>query len=354
MKYLLAILRNENEEDHQGWIKACMAARQKVDYVIVDLTRNDWLQNIRQCKADYFLTRPPGLTAPFKQLYDERLYVINQILNLSIYPTYEELIIYENKRLLSYWLEANKIPHPETNIFYFEDEARVFIKNASYPLVAKVNIGASGSGVKIINSVLEAEEYIEQVFYGRGAPKRWGPNFEQGELIKRGLNYIIHPQEIKTKIRIYLKKKADIQKDFVILQSYIPHTFEWRGVRIGDSYFAHKKIVKEKKASGSLIKAYENPPTSLLDFLRTVTDLRGFISQAVDMFEVSKDKYLINEMQCFFGQSDPYQMLVDGKPGRYIFKDKTWIIEEGDFNTNESYDLRLSHVLNILENKYNK
>ena len=39
-----------------------------------------------------------------------------------------------------------------------------------------------------------------------------------------------------------------------------------------------------------------------------------FRSIALDVFEPSKGKYLINEAQCIFGQSDPYQMLVDENP----------------------------------------
>lgn len=47
-------------------------------------------------------------------------------------------------------------------------------------------------------------------------------------------------------------------------------------------------------------------------------DKFNFTSQAIDVFETG-DQLLINEMQCIFGQSDPYQMLIDGEPGRYTF-----------------------------------
>jgi hypothetical protein len=38
-------------------------------------------------------------------------------------------------------------------------------------------------------------------------------------------------------------------------------------------------------------------------------------------------------------------MLVDGKPGRYIWINNTWVFEEGDFNQNESYNLRVEHII---------
>ena len=50
-------------------------------------------------------------------------------------------------------------------------------------------------------------------------------------------------------------------------------------------------------------------------------------------------------MQCIFGQSDDYQMMVDNQIGRYVFKENNWVFEKGNFNMNESYDLRLSSAI---------
>ena len=43
-------------------------------------------------------------------------------------------------------------------------------------------------------------------------------------------------------------------------------------------------------------------------------------------------------------------MIIDGKPGRYILKNSKWIFEEGNFNKNNSYNLRLENVINLLQN----
>jgi hypothetical protein len=101
------------------------------------------------------------------------------------------------------------------------------------------------------------------------------------------------------------------------------------------------------KASGSLEKKYDNPPLKLLEFVKEITDCFQFFSQSVDIFETSDGRYLINEMQCIFGQSDPYQMLVDGIPGRYVFADGQWVFEAGDFNTHESFDLRVQTAIDL-------
>lgn len=342
------ILKNELDNDHFLWEKACLEFKEKIDYRIVDLTKNLWLEEIQKEPFDILLAKPGNLTSYFKQLYDERIYILSEILKYKVLPSLTEILIYENKRFLSFWLKANNIPHPETAIFYFKNEAFAFVKSASFPIVAKTNIGASGSGVKILKNKNEALKYIDEAFNISGAPKRWGPNLEKGSLIKRGLHYVFHVKEIRQKLTVYKNRKQDIQNNFVLFQKYIAHEFEWRVVKIGVSYFAHKKLKHGEKASGSLLKGYDNPPLELFDFVKTICDEFNFNSVSIDIFEPSTGKYLINEIQCIFGQSDPHQMLVENIPGRYIYKNENWLFEKGEFNRNESYNLRLKYIINDL------
>lgn len=351
MSLHLAILKNESDKDHLPWVEALNESSTELTWSIIDLTRNDWLDNLHKEHYDFFLARAPGLTSLFKQLYDERIYIISKVLRYPVFPSYEEIAIYENKRMLAYFLQAKKIPHPKTNVFYYLEEALGYISNTPLPIVAKTNIGASGSGVKIISSLEEGIKYIHEAFGNQGIKQRWGPNLKTGNYLRRAFFYLKNPGEISGKLDVYRTKKSDRQIDFVIFQEYCPHKFEWRVVRIGDSFFAHKKIASQNKASGSLIKEYSNPPPSLLDFVKEITDKHQFYSQAIDLFEIKPDVYLVNEMQCFFGQSDPHQMLVENKPGRYIKMKKDWHFEAGAFNKNQSYSLRLEYVIEKLRNK---
>jgi len=338
------ILANEDPHDHLAWIDACEEFANSVCYRVVNLTFNNWLEEIQKQTFDVLLAKPGGVTAPYKQLYDERVFILAVILGYTIFPSPLEIFIYENKRFLSYWLKANAILHPETWVFYEKTEAIHFISNIFYPVVAKTNIGASGSGVKIIRNRTEALKYIKATFSGKGTPQRTGPNFKKGGILQRGLHYVLHPSDISKKYNIYQTRSSNVQKGFVIFQEYIPHEFEWRVVRIGDSFFAHKKLKSGSKASGTLLKQYDNPLLGILDFVKSITDKYKFFSQAVDIFESDRG-YLINEMQCIFGQSDAYQMLVDGVPGRYRYLNNKWIFEEGDFARNKCYSLRLEFIL---------
>lgn len=351
-KIKVIILGNETTTDSEGWVLACEARKSDIEYSLIDLTADFWLDKIMSQSFDILLAKPTGLSSLFKQLYDERIYILSKVLHYPIFPSAEEIFLYENKRFLSYWLKANKFPHPETHVFYRKDEALKYLTNSSYPLVAKTNLGASGSGVTFLNDKLIAQKYLFAAFSKRGASKRWGPNLIKGNLIKRGLHYLIEPRDISKKLTIYQTRKRDIQRGFIIIQEYIPHEYEWRVVRIGDSYFAHKKLKIRGKASGSLLKGYTDPPLSILDFVKNITDKFNLFSQAIDIFELCPESYLINEMQCIFGQSDPFQMLVNQKPGRYFHDDSKWIFEEGDFNSNQCFDLRLDYVIKrVLDKK---
>lgn len=347
-KLRFAILQNEMADDHVRWEKACAEFTGQIDWEVVDITRADWLDRIRRGHFDGIMAAPPGWTTPFRILYDERINILNTVCKIPLYPCLEEILIYENKKNLSYWLAANDIPHPKTWVFYYETEAVEFLNNATLPIVAKTSIGGGGSGVHILKTRQEAIEYVKNTFSGRGASMQVGPKWRKKGFVGRVIKKLLNPQELRNKLQQYKFQYTEVQRDFVILQEYIPHDFEWRCVRIGDSFFAHKKLKLGDKASGSLLKGYENPPLQLFDFVKKVTDRRHFLSQSVDLFETADGRYLVNEMQCIFGQSDPYQMLVDGQPGRYRQIGGQWVFEPGDFNRVESFVLRVEHFIDIL------
>lgn len=341
----VVILANEIHDNHNIWIKACKDVP-GINYRVVDLLRNNWLEEIQKEPFDFLLAKPGAFFAHYKQLYDERVLILHKCLGYKVFPSVEEISLYENKRLLSFWLKANKLPHPKTDVFYELSEALDFIDNTTFPIVGKVNIGASGSGVTIIKNKKEAKEYLIRAFSEKGVPQRIGPNIEKGNLLIRAGRLMLKPKKLIEKVLLYRRKARNTQQNFILFQEYIPHNYEWRAVRIGDSFFAHKKIVKGEKASGSLIKGYDTPPDLLLNFIKEITDRYNFKSVAIDLFEY-EDKFLINEIQCIFGQSDPYQMLIDGKPGRFIYLNDEWVFEEGDFNKNESFNLRLEYLISL-------
>jgi glutathione synthase/RimK-type ligase-like ATP-grasp enzyme len=341
----IAILRNEDPDSSHKWQLAC--EKLKLSYLVIDLTSSDWLSQVQNESFDFFLLKPPGLLSHFKNLYDERIYIITKILKKTTFPSYEECFVYENKKLLSYYLEANAIPHPRTKIFYSKKEAVGYTKETAYPIVAKTSIGASGSGVQIIRNVNQAKKYIGKAFSRKGIKRRFGPNRVTGSPIKWLSKAIKAPDYLLKKIKEYLTIYKHGETDFVIFQEFIPHEFEWRAVRIGNSYFAHKKIKFGDKASGSKGIEYCTPPETILNFTRELCEKYDFQFMAVDLFEDDKGGYLVNEMQTIFGHVQDFILSIDGTPGRYLYINNSWVFEPGDFNTNESFDLRLQTALEL-------
>lgn len=343
-----AILKNEFDDNHIYWEKACIKLNQ--DFNIIDLTRADWLQKINEVRYDGFLTCPSGRESLYKNLYDERIYIINKVLHKFCYPSFDEIKIHENKKFLSYWLSAKNLPHPITKVFYNKSEALSFINDCELPIVAKFNIGASGKGVKIFHNKINLQKYIKEAF-DKGIKQNWGPNFRMGNFKSRLKKVLLNPSHIKNRIQVYKKSFNEVQKGFIIFQEFIPHEFEWRIVRIGESFFGHKKIKTGEKASGTKGINYELPNEQQLTFVKNLCEKYDFNSMAVDAFEDSNGNLLINELQTIFGHVQSYICEKDGKPGRLIYNNDGWKFEEGMFNTNLSYDLRLKNALSLLNNK---
>ena len=323
---LAAILQNDFDLSYQNWEEACK--KFNIDYNVIDLIKEDWSEKAQSRDYDIYLSCPPGREEIFKKLYDERIYILDKILGKFVYPGFNEISLHENKRYLSYWLRANKINHPRTYVFYRKEEADVFAKSIELPVVGKMNIGASGKGVIIFKDREELLRYIHRAF-STGIRQEWGPNLKMGDYRRRILNIIKKPEIISRKLTIYKKSFNELQKGFVVFQEYIEHDFEWRVVKIGNSFFGHQKVKQGDKASGTKGIDYIAPPPELLDFVNNICVKYKFNSMAIDLFEDKKRGYLINEMQCIFGHVQPYICEKDGNPGRFLLKDGKWEFEEG-------------------------
>ncbi len=322
---------NDFKGQHVVAIKACQELN--VDYEEIDIISSNWINNIKTSKCDGFLAKPPCRKDVWKRLYDERLYFINVLMGKPIYPSLNEIYLYENKRNMAYWLEINEIPAPKTWVFYDRGEALRFLEAYDdFPLIFKTNIGSAGIGVKILETKRHAKRIVNKTFtklrfYNRGYTK-WGK--------KWGIPYPL---------------LDDRQFDNVLFQEKIDVKWEWRGVKIGESYFAHKKLEGTKGMhSGSGLANYDTPPLEVMDFIKYVCDLGQFNSMNVDFFEDKNGDYYVNELQTMFGSRiKPYQMCVDGEPGRYVYDNGSWVFEPGMFNQNNSFNLRVQDFVRILE-----
>lgn len=313
--------------DWYSYVLACQELH--IDYEIIDILASNWLQNLQKANVDGFLSRPPCRFQEWKTIYDERLFFIYKYLNKPLYPNFNSLYIYENKRNMASFLEFYNIPHAKTWVFIDKKEAIQHLKQMDFPVVLKSNIGAGGTEVSIIHSYWNARYKIQKIFGSKEG------------MFCQGLSSVLW----KFGIPFFLTGTA--QKHYLLVQEFHKIKWEWRILKIGNSYFGHQKLLKGNKASGSGLVGWIKPPEELLYMAKDICDKGCFEVMDIDIFETIDGEYLVNELQAVFGSYLPYQMCIDGKPGRYVYSDREgFVFEEGEFNRLNS---KLLYVQDFVE-----
>jgi glutathione synthase/RimK-type ligase-like ATP-grasp enzyme len=316
---------------HVNYIKSCQELR--IDYEVIDIIGDNWIDEVLASNCDAYLCRPPSKFQERKSMYDERLYVITKILKKKIYPSYDELFIYENKKMMYYFMKIKDYPHTETHVFYRKEEFLEYIKNAAFPIVFKTSVGSTSKGIEIIKTKKRAKSIANSIF-GRINSK-----------LAKGFT----PQT--TGKIIPVQARGCHQKHYILVQAYQKIKWEWRIIKIGNSYFGHKKLLVNNFASGSGQTGWDKPPIELLKLVKKISEDNEFHSLAIDFLETKNDKFYINEIQSIFGSTNDSQMYINGESGRYIFQNGEFVFEKGIFNKHSSYMLRVKHLLQLLRNE---
>lgn len=306
------IVRNAAQY-HTHFVQACL--EMGLPFRVLDLARADWLEQVEKAACDILLVWPDGFRSIWSVMIKERVQVLEEHLGYPAVPCLREIWLYEDKRRMTYWLQAHQVPHPRTWIFYDPTEARDFATQCVLPVVVKTPFGASASGVHIVRTRRQLLALIARAF-GRG-------------LLAGGADL------------------RDRHWGSIFIQEYLPEVKEWRLVRIGDSYFGHPKGRVGDFHSGSGVALWEVPEPRHLDFLHAVTERGGFRSMDVDVFETLDGRLLVNELQAVFGASVAVdQLRVDGQPGRFVRRGPgQWVFEAGDFARNACANERIRDAL---------
>lgn len=302
----------------------------KNEYKLIDLTKDNWL-DFCDDDIDGYLVRPPCTYQEHKSIFDERIYFLNQVMNKPIYPALNEIYTYENKRNMSLFLRYYNMPHPKTRIYMKKEDALDDIENIKFPVIMKSNIGAGGSAVTLVKNKAEYVKINNKIF-GR---------------IKSELSRGLVP--ITSFKNVPIPRFGRAQKHYSIVQDFLDIKWEWRMIRIGDSYMGHQKLIGNNGfASGSELVGWEEPPLELLNLLKETTDKMKMRCMVLDIFETNNGEFFINEMQSVIGAYLPYQMKVNDKPGRFIIKNNEFIFEEGVFCQNKCWTPRVNDFINLL------
>jgi glutathione synthase/RimK-type ligase-like ATP-grasp enzyme len=323
-----------------GWESHYIAACEElgVAYQLIDILAPDWWKQVVSTPVSGYLVRASGDREVRKQLYIERLWFVRQHTNTPMYPDYTGILLYENKRIQTYWMEIHNIPHITTWIFYRKDEAIQFLDNHKvWPLVSKPNLGGGGEGVLMVRSAGKGRRLVQRVF------TRW-KFFNPGITRWRKWRFLKYPV------------MDDRQHNYLFFQQYIPSKWEWRIIKVGDTYFGHQKLAKKGLHSGSGLVGHVEPPKELFEMVKEISTKSGIRALNVDILEGTDGKYYVNEIQTFWGGRKPYQMKINGQSCRYIDRNGIWELEYGEFHQNRGCNLRVADFLEQLtqSNSVNK
>lgn len=194
-----------------------------------------------------------------KQIADSVLPLAESRVGVKVFPDQASCWHFDDK-IRQFWLmKLHEFPFIESWVFYDKHKAESWIKEASYPLVFKLNEGAGSSNVMLIYSPAQARKLVRRMF-GRGI----NPNthFMPGSTKLRDFNILTYLIHILSKI----KKREDVwhhwkkHKNYIYFQKFLPHNdFDTRITIIGDRAFAFRRFNRKNdfRSSGSGFIDYE-------------------------------------------------------------------------------------------------
>lgn len=287
---------------------------------VLDPACDDFHDRILAAPNQVLLCRPTHFTNQQRQLFWEKTLPLYDMPGVLVSPPRRALNIYEAKRELAYFLKLNRIPHPETHVFYDRDEALAFARDCPLPQVFKTNTGSSATGVEILRD-------------------------------RKALIALIHELFARHYIKRSLSDHRDLDYGHVILQRFISPVREYRVIKVGESWFGHEKMpgAESELMSGSGINAWTPPPQELLDFCADLAGRFGFGTMCFDIFRSGDGPWMVNELQTWFGSYDNSQMYLDGVPGRYVRRNGSWVFEPGFFNQCRSLPLIIADSLGMTD-----
>lgn len=181
--------------------------------------------------------------------YDLMAYRLNMIQDEA------QVRVYENKsRQFERWGKWM----PQTWRFTDVVESIAFLQMASYPLVSKADVGASSVNVRILGNELVASQHVRQLFSDGVWVDHCGG------------------------------RAKSLQRGYVLLQRFIPHTVTWRVNAVGNARAVFKRYCYKDKPvaqTGNVDPVMEMTPEieSLLEYSNRFFEQAGTKWCAIDV-----------------------------------------------------------------------
>lgn len=279
-----------------------------IPYKVLDPNSYTLLDDLRECS--HLLFRHSQGDTDLK-IYETIFNIAHRMYGIKCLPDFQSFWQYEDKIKEYYLLKCHGFPIIESHVFWNIEHADAFLKEAHYPIVAKLPKGAASINVVIVNTPEEGKVINEQVFNqgvraGRLNNKSNLASFHKAGLTKYGKtvlrHFLINAGVIKDKSYF---PEWQIQKDSILYQKYLPNNpFDQRIVVIGKRAFGARRFVRKNdfRASGS--GDFDLDPKAIdprcIEISFSISEKLNFSAMAYDFLYDEDNKPCINEFgYCF-------------------------------------------------------
>jgi glutathione synthase/RimK-type ligase-like ATP-grasp enzyme len=232
------------------------------------------------------------------------LYVIEHYLNIPVFPNYNSAWHFDEKVAQYYLFQTLGVNTPKTWLFWNEEEALDWSRNAPYPLVFKLSVGAASSNVLKVENQALAVHLIKK-------------SFEHGIFPSTMNEYAYKPRVPSLPSRWFWRPEFG----YVYFQEFIPsNDYSTRITIIGDRAFGYRRWNRPGEILASSKRSFEAELIDLhcVEVAFQVSHKGDFQSMAYD-FLSKEGKPVISEISYTFPD-----WVVHESAG-YWQSDKSWV-----------------------------
>lgn len=275
----IAVHKNSDMLFDTNWIKILI--NKGVDVKIVNMRDDSALDIVKECDGVMWHFHHSPLD---KNCAPKILSVIEDYLKIPVWPNRCTREFFDEKVAQYYFMKLTGVPHVPTWVFWNYEKACDFImREAEFPMVFKLSVGAGGANVLKVDTQKDALAMTNQMFKIGMEPYSFN-EFRKRQTITQKLLYPEYYQ---------------IQKEYVYFQKYLPNNKDIRITVIGDRAFGYCRLNRKDdfRASGSGRIVYDmgNIPEEAIRTAFYLSDIGHFQSMAYD-FLLDNGRPVVNEM----------------------------------------------------------
>ncbi|MFV8835528.1 ATP-grasp domain-containing protein [Aquisalimonas sp. APHAB1-3] len=211
----------------------------------VDAFCDHFFDDLRGC--DGFMWRFGYLPVP-RLLAKRVLPAVEQGMQIPVFPDANTVWHFEDKIAQHLLLEGIGIPQPKTWVFWEQNEALGFCREATYPFVIKLAYGFRSSNVRLVRTFAEAKAWIDELFGPGLNSLAHSPATPLGRYLRRAR------AASRTLLGLRARGGADFSHGYLYVQEFLPdNTFDTRIAVIGERVFGFRRFNRDDdfRASGS-------------------------------------------------------------------------------------------------------